>query len=98
MRRIGLRYGVVTGTAPGVAAEYAAHGEIRAFEDAVLGDGFHGILAACRGESAHCREHRRDAELVEPYREDENAARDVVAHDCKRLYWCRLVDFFAYFL
>lgn len=40
-----LRYGIVTGTAPGMAAQQAADGQVEAFEGAVLEDGLSGVFA-----------------------------------------------------
>ena len=66
-----LRYGVVSGAAPGVAAEYAFQGKPAAFEGTVFAEGFQGVLRACGREPAARRGEWRDAEPVEMYQQDE---------------------------
>lgn len=54
-----------------MTAAYPLDGEPGAAQGAVFHDGFDGILAARGGVAAGCWKHRRDAELVEAYGEDE---------------------------
>ena len=44
-----LRHRIITMTAPGVAAEYSANGQIAAFDGAVFGNSLYTILTAGRG-------------------------------------------------
>ena len=46
-----LGYGIVAVTAPGVAAEDAAHGKIEAFEGTMLPECLKGVLRTCRGKT-----------------------------------------------
>ena len=60
-----LRHRVVARTAPGMAAEDAADGQVESFEGAVFFDGLHGILRAGGREAARRAQHGRYAPLVE---------------------------------
>ena len=61
------RYGVVTESAPGVTTGDTLNGEPGALEDAMYADSLDCVLATSRSISARCREHRRDAKLIETY-------------------------------
>ena len=60
-----LRYRIITGAAPGVAAHNAAEGKPAAFERAILAERFQGILGTGWRESAAWRCERTDAQLIE---------------------------------
>ena len=70
----GFRDRIIAITSPGVAAEDAADGEIETLEDAVLQNGFNGILGAGGGEAAGGRCQRGDESLIETDGEDEETA------------------------
>lgn len=59
-----LRHRIVARTAPGMAAEYTADGQVESFERAVLFDGLDGILRAGGREAARRSQHGRYAPLV----------------------------------
>ena len=61
------RHGVVTESAPGVTTNYTFYGEPGALDDAMYADSLDCVLATSRSISARCRQHRRDAKLIETY-------------------------------
>ena len=67
-------HGVVSATAPWMAAQDASGAEIEAFERAVLLDGLDHILAARWCVAAGGRRERRDASLIESDGENEEFA------------------------
>lgn len=62
-----LGYRVVPASAPRVAAQETAYGEVQPFCGAVLAQGFDGVLRAGGREAARGRGERRDKTLVEAY-------------------------------
>ena len=61
-----------------MAAEDAAYSKIKAFERSVFTEGLKSVLRACRSEPAGRRLERRDADLIEPYQEDERRYGDLL--------------------
>ena len=47
-----LRYGIISASTPGMAAEDASDGEVEAFDGAMLAEGLKSVLGAGRGEAA----------------------------------------------
>ena len=76
-----LWHGVISASAPRVAAEYAADGEVEAFDWAMLAEGLEGILGASGRESAAgLLEGGGDADLVESYQKYEGRDQDFPDH------------------
>ena len=75
-----LRYGIISATTPGMAAEDASDGEIQAFEGAVLAEGLKGILRAGGGETAAGLLEGGDADLIESDQEYERCDRYLAYH------------------
>lgn len=61
--------GVVTGTAERIATQYSFQCQPRTFNWPIFLDGLYGVLRAGGCVSACCRCERRDATLVETYRQ-----------------------------
>lgn len=70
-----LRHGIVAAAAEGMAAEDAAHGEVRTLEGAVLAQGLQRVLRAGRRKAAAARLIRGDAYLVKPHQPYQRQAR-----------------------
>jgi len=64
-RRGGSRHRVVAAAAPRMAAENAAHGKPKPFNEAMFLNGLDGVLRASGGEAACRREHGRHVALVQ---------------------------------
>ncbi len=64
-----FRHGIMTMTAPGVAASYAFQSHPGAFEDAPFFYGMHHIMRAARIVAAGRAKHWRDGHLVKTDRE-----------------------------
>ena len=73
-----LRNWVVTVSSPWVAAQNPAQRKVESLEWAMFAEGLKGILGAGRSESACRRLERRDADLIEPYQENERRYGDLL--------------------
>lgn len=69
-----LRHGVIAVTAPWMASEDAAQGQIEALERAMLSECLQGVLGTCRGETTgRAALQRRQTYLIETDQEDERS-------------------------
>lgn len=68
---IRTRHRIVARAAPGMTAHKPPCGKPKPFYGAMKPQGLDGILGACGGETTTPREHRGDADLVEPYGYDQ---------------------------
>ena len=65
-------------SSPWVAAQDPADSKVKSLEGAVFTEGLESVLRACRSEPACRRLERRDADLIEPYQEDERRYGDLL--------------------
>ena len=65
------RHGIIAASALGMAAEYAADGEVEPLERPVLLDGFLGVLRTGGGETARRGREGGDAALIKHYRQQQ---------------------------
>ena len=72
-----LRHGIIAVASPRVTAQDATYSQVESLYRAVLLKGLHGVLAAGGREAARGRRQRRDAALVEPDGQDEQASQQV---------------------
>ena len=69
---------VVSVSSPRVATQDPADCKVKSLEGAVFTEGLESVLRACRSEPAGRRLERRDADLIEPYQEDERRDGDLL--------------------
>ena len=61
-----------------MAAQDPADCKVKSLEGAVFTEGLKSVLRTCRGEPACRGLERRDADLIEPYQEDERRYGDLL--------------------
>lgn len=74
---LSLRHGVVAMAAPRVAPDDPAHGQVAAFQWAVLLQGVDGIMAAGRGISARIGQQGRQYPLIDLHEEYQDAGKEL---------------------
>ena len=73
-----LRNWVISVPSPWVTTQKSAHRKVKTLERSVFTEGLKGVLRACWSESA-CRWFEwRDADLIEPYQENERRYGDLL--------------------
>ena len=75
-----LRHRIISASAPRVAAEDAADGEVEAFDWAMLAEGLKSVLGAGGCETAAGLLEGGDADLVESYQKYEGRDQDLPDH------------------
>ena len=73
-----LRNRVVSVSSPGVASQNPADCKVKSLERTMLPEGLESVLRTCRSEPACRRLERRDADLIEPYQENERRYGDLL--------------------